>query len=243
MAAPEDILADNLREAIKEAHRHIVFGTSTSLFLLLLVLQDRWGSADKTVNVPFIAVSADRAIVQAIAGAAYFVSGYLAYLAIARARRIMGRLQASPQLREAVLMYPAIPTIILTGARIAAVVLPALLFLASTIPFLFTGTAGTRQALLFMMVIVSTPWVLLVQQLRYPLSEITYKLTEDSLKQLGARGVPVDVVSGLEAIRGKEYPNREQFLAALQKAVGTAPPPRMTRLILAVACDEEGLEN
>jgi hypothetical protein len=243
MAVAEDILADNLKEAIKDAHRQIVFGLSTSLFLLLLVIQDRWGNGDKTIKVPFIDVNAERAVVQAIAGAAYFVSGYLAYLAVARARRIMGRLQASPQLREAVLMYPAIPTIIITGTRMAAIALPALLFFASTIPFLFTLKGGGWRGLLLGMLIASTPWILLVRELRYPLSVITYRLTEHSLKQLRAGGAPEGVVKGLEAILDKEYPNREQFLDALQRAVGKPQPPKLTRFILAVACDEEGLEN
>jgi hypothetical protein len=243
MADPEDILADNLKEAIKDAHRHIVFGIGTSLFLLLLVIQDRWGSADKTIKVPFVDVNAERAIVQAIAGAAYFISGYLAYLGVLRARRIMGRLQTSPQLREAALMYPAIPTIIISGTRIAAIVLPAVLFLASTAPFLFTLKDDRWQALLFVMILASAPWILLVQQLRYPLSEITYKLTTQSLARLEKAGVEESVVKRLKPLVDQEYPNREQFLDALQKIVAQKLSPRVTRLIRIVACDEEGLEN
>ena len=242
MATAEDILADCLKEATKEAHRQIVFGTSTSLFLLLLVIQDWWGSGEKTIKVPFIDVSASRALVEAIAGSAYCISGYLAYLAISRARRIMRRLHAAPEVREAVLMYPSIPTIVLTGTRIAAIALPVLIFLASTVPFLFMIKGDTWQALLFIILVASTPWILLIKQLRYPLSEIKYRLSEQALKALPAKGVPDDIVNKLQALQDKEFPNRDEFLDALHKTVGSISA-KVTRLILTCACEEEGIED
>jgi hypothetical protein len=93
------------------------------------------------------------------------------------------------------------------------------------------------------MLLASTPWILLVQQLWYSLSEITYKLTTHSLARLEKAGVEAAVMTNLKALVDKEYSNRELFLGALQKAVGTKLPPRQTRLILLVACDEESLEN
>jgi len=243
MANQDDILADNLKEALRQAHKHIVFGTSASLFLMLLVIQDWWESGEKNIKIPLIDVSAPSWLAEAIACAAYFVSGYLAYLAVTRARRIMGRLRFLPQIREAVLMYPSIPTIIITGTRIAAIALPVLIFLTSTVPFLFTMTGDSWQGLLLFIFILCTPWVLLIQQLRYPLSEIKYKLTERSFQQLLAGGVPDDVLTKLQVIRDKEYPNRDQFLDALQRAAGKAQLTRITGLILTHACEEEGIEN
>ena len=242
MATAQDILADNLKEATKEAHRHIVFGTSTSLFLLLLVIQDWWGSGENTIKVPFIDVSASRALVEALAGSAYFISGYLAYLSVSRARRIMHRLHAAP-IREAVLTYPSIPTIVIMGIRIAAIALPALIFLASTVPFLFMIKGDKWQALLLIIFIASTPWILLIQQLRYPLSQIRYRLTEQSLKTLRASGVRDDLVNKLQALQDKEYPNRDEFLHSLHKTVGSISSVKVTRLILTCACEEEGIED
>jgi hypothetical protein len=221
MATAEDILADGLKEATREAHRHIVFGTSASLFLLLLAVQDWWGSGEKSIKVPFIDVSASRALAQAIAGVAYFISGYLAYLAVSRARRIMRRLDTAPDVREAVLMYPSI----------------------TTVPFLFMVKGDLWQALLLIIFLANTPWILLIQQLRYPLSRIRYRLTAEALDRLKAGGVQDDLLTRLKALQDTEYPNRDEFLHALQKTVGSISSGKVRRFILVCACEEEGIED
>lgn len=263
MAAPEDILTDNLREALREAHKRIVFGTGAALFLLLLAVQD-WqsGSASQAITVPVVGVDADRTMAKIIAAVAYFIAGYLAYLAISRARRIKRRLDSSPKLREAALMYPSIPTIIHTGPRIWALSLPILIFLAATAPSLFMLEEVEHGFLLFFVILaLSTPYVLLIIELRYPLSEVKYKLTEKSLKQLGQDGVRAAVLNKLGAIQDKEYLNRDLFQKALTAAVKKEQPTpeggeptaaavgkvqptlQEERLILAWACEEPGLED
>ena len=245
MAAPEEILADNLKEALKEAQKRIVFGTGAALFLLLLVVQDWWREDGvKTIDVPIVGVSADRTLAGILAAVAYFISGYLASLAVGRAQRIIRRLDTLPQLREAVLMYPSIPTIITTVKRIAALFLPILIFIASSVLVLFMARdKDIGWALLVITFLLSSPYILLIQQLRYPLSEVKYKLTEKSLKDLQDEGVKDEVMKKLKVLKDKEYPNRDRFLDALQGAVGKGQPPPITRLILAKACEEEGLEN
>jgi hypothetical protein len=243
MATADDILADSLKEATRQAHRHIVFGTSAALFLLLLAVQDWWGGGEKSIKVPFVDVSASRALAEAIAGVAYFISGYLAYLAVSRARRIMRRLDTAPDLREAVLMYPSIPTIVITGARIAALILPVLIFLASTIPFLFMLTGDLWQALLVIIGLANTPWILLIQQLRYPLSRVRYRLTAQGLDRLKAGGVQDDLLTRLKSLQDTEYPNRDEFLRALQKTVGSISSGKVRRFILVCACEEDGIED
>ena len=200
------------------------------------------GTWRKTIKVPFVEVKADRKLAEVIAVVAYFISGYLAYLSVSRARRIMLRLSSSPQLRDAVLMYPSIPTFIMTGTRIAAISLPILILLASTVPFFFMMPANDWRGLLFMTLLLSTPWFALINELRHPLSEIKYKLSEQSLKQLRDSGVDDEVVSKLQSIQDKEYSNRDKFLDAMQVAVGKGRPVEMTKRILPIAC-EEGIEN
>ena len=243
MATPQDILADNLREAIKRTQTHITFATAAALFLLLLVVHDWTKVAKSTITVPIIRVETDRFFAEVLAAVTYFISGYLAYFSISRAKLIMGRLQSAPEVREAALMYPSIPTIIRTDMRITALLVPVLLFLASTVPFFFLTGGDKWQGLLLVIVLFSSPYVFLIQKLRYPLGVIKYKLTEHAMGDLRASALSKALVSKLETLQDKEYSNRDLFLQALEELVGKIEPPSHRRFILICACDEEAIEN
>jgi hypothetical protein len=244
MPSAEDILVDNLREALKDAHRQIVFGTGAALFFLLLVIQDVWGGGQGgAIVLPLVGVQADRSFAEIIAAVAYFIAGYLAYLAVSRVLRIKARLQSAPQLREAVLMYPSIPTLILTGARIGALLLPVVIFVGGFVPILVRmGWTDETYGLAWVAVMLSAPYILLVRELRYPLSEVKYKLTTESLERMRSSVTP-ELIAKLAAIEDREYKNRDLFVKALKGAVGREPAPDVSRIVLRNACEEEGIEN
>jgi hypothetical protein len=243
MAKAEDILAENLKEAIKRTQRHITFATSAALFLLLLVVHDWTKVAKKTIHVPIVGVETDRFMAEVIAALAYFISGLLAYLAISRARIIMGRLKSSPEIREAVLMYPSVPTIVRTDMRMAALLIPVLLFLASTVPFLFLTKDDKWWGLLLIIVMFSSPYIFLMRQLRYPLGVTKYRLTAQAINDLRASPLSRDLVTKLHTLQDKEYSNRDLFIEALQKEVGRIEPLSHRRFILLCACEEEAIES
>ena len=236
MAQPEDALAENLKEALKQAHRHLVFATSAALFLLLL-------AANQTASdITFFQVKADPGLARILVAVAYFGSGYLAWMAISRARRIMWRLREAAELREAVLTYPSIPTIINALVRLIALLLPVFLFLAGTIPFLDLSQKADR-GLLLIIVLLSAPYFVLAYQLRYPLGKAKYKLTETSLKALEKQGVPSGTLEKLGALLNQEFPNRDRFQEALDKAAGRIEPMKHKVAIMVWASDEEVFED
>jgi hypothetical protein len=245
VATHEDILADTLKEAVKEAHSRIVFGIGAALFLLLLVIPDWAGKGEKDIKVPLIDVSADRVLVEILAGVAVFISGYMAYIAVSRTRRIMRRLSSVPHLREAVLLYPSIPTIILPLARLSAVALPPLLLLSATVPAMFMAPQGSEKVsgLIFVTLILNVPYILLMRQLWYPLGEVKYTLNALSFDNLAKDGVPAEVLEKLRPLEGKVYPNRDRFLAALRREAGEVKPVKVLRWILLSASEEEEFED
>src|SRR5687767_4400753 len=110
MASREDILVENLKEALSRAHRNIVLGTTAALTFLLLVIPEWKGGPGDPVKI--YDLQAPRVFAEVVAAATYCISGFLAYLAVLRAHRIKERLDSVPHIREAALMYPALPAII-----------------------------------------------------------------------------------------------------------------------------------
>jgi hypothetical protein len=239
--SPQDVLAENLKEALKQAHRHLVFATSAALFLLLLAA----GEAPPTglKGIPILEVEVDPGLARIIAAVAYFVSGYLALFAVFRARRIMWRLREWPELREAVLMYPSIPTTILRLFRMAALLLPVLLFLAATVPSTFKMEAQDARGWLLAILLLSAPYVVLMRKLWYPLAKTKYKLTSQALEELGRRGLPPRILEQLRPMLDQEFPNRDSFIEGLRKSAGRMESVTHTALILAWASDEEVFED
>jgi hypothetical protein len=90
--------------------------------------------------------------------------------------------------------------------------------------------------------ILSAPYFLLIQELRYPLSEVKYLLSAQSLELVRHQLAP-DIVRKLDAIKDQEFQNRDLFVKALKNALGREPSPDISRIVLRNACEEEGIEN
>ena len=247
MAAPEDILVDNLKEALREAHKYIVLGTGVALFLLILSIQDLRGTGTVSpVEIPIVKISAERSLTELISVAIYFISGYMAYLAVSRIERIKVRLHSWPEIRKAALTYPSIPTINITWARMGAAILPALLFSAALLVIFIPRLKDVKDSLLpiiFFVLALSSPYILLIQLLRYPLGETSYKITKTSLDNLKEEGVPPDVLDQLSMIVDAEYTNKPLFLKALKNKIGRKQTDKFRRNILRHASSEEHIED
>src|SRR5580765_2336720 len=191
MLTPETILIDNLKEALKTAHQYLIWGNGIALFLLILVFQDWRGTGEAAlINLPQIGLRAERSIVELIAGVAYFVFGYMAYLAVSRIIRIKRRLRSWPELRKAALTYPSIPTIN-TGMRLGAVLFPAVMFFVALLivflPQIKRNGSDWVFIMLFLVFLASVPHILIMQLLRYPLVETTYKISQECIDRLSAQ--------------------------------------------------------
>lgn len=243
MASAEDVLAENLKEALKQAHRHIVFATSAALFLLLLVAGQWDAAATKQVRVPLIDADVEGGLARIVVSVAYFVSGCLANLAVWRARKIMWRLRNSPSLREAVLTYPSIPTITRTGFRITALLFPIMLFFAATLPFVSVLPRNSAQGLVFTVVLLSVPYLALIALLWYPLGTTKYELTDKSLAKLAELKVPKQTLDKLKPLVNQEFPNLDRFLEALKGTAGQIEPATHVTLIQVWASEEAVFED
>src|SRR5262249_22219947 len=107
----------------------------------------------------------------------------------------------------------------------------------------FMVNSDFRIGLIGLILILSVPYILLLRLLRYPLSEIKYKLTEHSFEQLRANGVAEEVIKQLEGLKDHPYPNRDRFLDALQQTAGNIKSVKTKDIILTVACEEGGEED
>jgi hypothetical protein len=241
MANKEDILAENLKHAIAQCHRQIVFGTAAALFLLLLVIPEWRGARGTPIKIPILDLETERVLAEILAAVAFFISGYLAYIAIGRAQRIMERLGKQPEIREAVLLYPSIPTMIDSGMRLTAVLLPLLLFLIATVPFFFFA-GSKREGLFVVIMMMSGPSILLAIRLWEPLSHIKYELTERAFEQLRQGGMAKELVASIDAMRDRAFRNRDQFRKALY-AANKKLQPKEIRMISGYACEEAWLED
>ena len=146
MTEIEKVLVDNLKEAIQQLQRYMVFGLGSSLFLLVLSSSHQQSGAGVEIKVPgdFIPGPVPLGMAAAIVVAAYWVAGMLATIAAARPKRIVWLLRSNAnsyaegpkhneKLLEAVLTYPSIPTTKVHAPRIILSILPAILFIAAAL--------------------------------------------------------------------------------------------------------------
>lgn len=123
-------LVENLKEAIRLLQRYLV----SSLMAAGAFAALAWAPVD-VVQVEQLPVPVSRGAALLLLGAVYFVTGLLASLTLARAKRIclLLRQSADPFLVEAVLMYPSIPTMKVHGPRVGLSLLPAVLVVAGIV--------------------------------------------------------------------------------------------------------------
>jgi hypothetical protein len=124
-------LVENLKEAIRLLQRYLV----SSLMAAGAFAALAWAPVDVVQVEMQLPVPISRGAALLLLGAVYFVTGLLASLTLARAKRICLLLRQStdPLLIEAVLMYPSIPTMKVHGPRVGLSLLPPVLVVAGIV--------------------------------------------------------------------------------------------------------------
>ena len=124
-------LVENLKEAIRLLQRYLV----SSLMAAGAFAALAWAPVDVVQVEMQLPVPISRGAALLLLGAVYFVTGLLASLTLARAKRICLLLRQSTDslLIEAVLMYPSIPTMKVHGPRVGLSLLPPVLLVAGIV--------------------------------------------------------------------------------------------------------------
>ena len=122
-------LVENLKEAIRLLQRYLV----SSLMAAGAFAALAWAPVDVVKVEMQLPVPISRGAALLLLGAVYFVTGLLASLTLARAKRICLLLKQSTDslLIEAVLLYPSIPTMKVHGPRLGLSLLPPVLVVAA----------------------------------------------------------------------------------------------------------------
>lgn len=124
-------LVENLKEAIRLLQRYLV----SSLMAAGAFAALAWAPVGVVQVEMQLPVPISRGAALLLLGAVYFVTGLLASLTLARAKRICLLLRQStdPLLIEAVLMYPSIPTMKIHGPRVGLSLLPPVFVVAGIV--------------------------------------------------------------------------------------------------------------
>jgi hypothetical protein len=164
MADPQDILVSNLKDALNQLQRHMVFGLGSSLFLVTLAATGSGGAA-RDVRVPgeFIPVPIPLSAAVSVVVAAFWIAGLLATITVSRANAIVDLLRASPAVLGAALTYPSIPTTKVHGPRIGLAILPAVFVVIAAILMSFEFDSAKN---VFVMTLLLLPNIVLTVQLR-----------------------------------------------------------------------------
>jgi hypothetical protein len=165
MIDPKDILISNLKDTLNQLQRYMAFGLGTSLTLLVLAGTEPGRSSGDSAGIKlpgeFFPVPVSVPVAVSVIISAYWIVGWLATIVVLRANDIVSRLRDAPELLEATLTYPSIPTMKEPGARIGLAVFPALFV---GIAVFISGHAPIASKV-FAFIILSLPYILLTIRL------------------------------------------------------------------------------
>ena len=158
-------LVENLKEAIRLLQRYLV----SSLMAAGAFAALAWAPVDVVQVVMPLPVPVSRGVGLMLFGSVYFVTGLLASLTLARAKRICLLLRQStdPLLIEAVLMYPSIPTMKIHGPRMGLSLLPPV-FVVAGIVKIFGNELFALWPIVGVLVLCVSPF-LIAYELRHAL--------------------------------------------------------------------------
>ena len=124
-------LVENLKEAIRLVQRYLV----SSLMAAGAFAALAWAPVEVVQVEMQLPVPISRGAALLLLGAVYFVTGLLASLTLARAKRICLLLTQSTDLLlvKAVLMYPSVPTMKAHGLRVGLSLLPPVFVVAGIV--------------------------------------------------------------------------------------------------------------
>ncbi len=160
MATPEEVLADNLREALAGLQKMLLLGTAAAIAYMLLAMAPP--AAPTSPGVSF-AVMASLMVA--------LVAGAMAYVGALQAQRVAVRLRRSTALHNAVVTFPSVATLPETVPRLFFAGAPGVMLSAGTYLAFVTAQPGpTTWALA---VLVSLPYLALVVELKRPLQQVS----------------------------------------------------------------------
>jgi hypothetical protein len=168
-------LVENLKEAIRLLQRYLV----SSLMAAGAFAALAWAPIDVVQVEMQLPVPISRGAALLLLGAVYFVTGLLASLTLARAKRLCLLLGQStdPLLTEAVLMYPSIPTINVPGPRVGLSLLPPV-FVVAGIVKIFGNQLFALWPIVGVLMLCVSPFQI-AYKLRHALSEEFPDFDED----------------------------------------------------------------
>ena len=127
-----DILVDNLREALRQIQRSVVFGLVASLSLMLLQLSTVTPGTAQPIQLPGLVVAVDSSIAKILLIVAHIVAGFMALASLEDARRVARSIKDRP-VRDAALLYPNAVTNSDPMLRFPACLAPPLFFMVAVV--------------------------------------------------------------------------------------------------------------
>ncbi len=211
---PTELLAENLKEALRVSHQYLIWATWVSLFFLAMSLQ-----GNKS-NTEFLDMEISLTQAQFFATGAFFILGFLAYSSVERVYRIKHMLRIEPDLLKATITFPSIPTINSNRTRVLTVLVPTFLFTLGLLIISWEGLiddiTDTWLGVFFLILFLNVPYFALAIKLKTSLLDIKYRLTDKDIVFLKTR-VSEEVLSKIRTIDSEKYFTKGDFLNELKK--------------------------
>jgi hypothetical protein len=169
MENTDQLLKENLIEALKQVHQYVVLGLGTSVSALALSLKTATVGAQPGVTVPGTFVAVDPQAARAVLLALCFVAGAMAYYSADAANLIAKRMETSPELLRAACTYPSFATSRFPGVRYLAALLPLLLSAAALLISALHETPPQWGALWIGLVFIGSAYLSLAFELHNPI--------------------------------------------------------------------------
>jgi hypothetical protein len=120
---PTTILVNNLTDSLRQVTSYVTIGLATAVSALILDFRSRDQVQSPAVELPGIPIAVATDTAKWLLLGVCFIAGVMASYAAEGASRIVGRLQASPDILSAACTYASIATAPV-GVRVVAALLP-----------------------------------------------------------------------------------------------------------------------
>ena len=168
MANKDDILIHNLRDALQQAQRYILWGILCSLLALLLSIDaPQLTVSGGKVDLPHVG-TINPGSAAMILMVAYFVLGLLANSAISQIRKIITMIDKE-FIAHYTLTYLSVVTISNGFIRLGAILLPPVLLVATLVVEYVRGADLTPWSIVGILVFAS-PYIFLAYRLKKPIA-------------------------------------------------------------------------
>jgi hypothetical protein len=169
MLNTDQLLKENLIEALKQVHQYVVLGLGTSVSAFALALKTVPVGVQPSVTVPGTFVALDPQAARAVLLAVCFLAGAMAYYSADAANLIAQRLEASQELLQAACTYPSFATSGFPGVRYLAAILPLLFSLGALLISALHESPHPWSALWIGMIFIGSAYFSLAIEIRKPI--------------------------------------------------------------------------